>query len=142
MKDQGAFNDICILSLLKARGCILICGFCFFLSTFLPSLSWARPPSKIILEYDQQKKILHMEFKHVSLDPRKHYLRRVLIYKNDEDFIQKNYSSQTNAQGLIQDLTIDLKPGDVIRVLAICSDAGRKEETLIIPGANEESKSP
>ena len=117
-------------------------GFLLWLSCFLTSLSWATPPSEIKLEYDQDKKILHMELKHVSSNPRKHYLRRVFIYKNDDDAIERDYTTQTNAQGLIEDVAIDLKGGDKVRVLAVCSKAGRKEETLVIPEADEKSESP
>ena len=134
MNDRFTLNSI-----LKISFCLL---FFQWVGIMTPAVIFATPPSKIILEYDQEKKILHMEFKHVSSNPRKHYLRRVFVYKNDVEAIKRDYTTQTNPQELIEDVSIELKPGDVIRVLAICSKAGRKEETLIIPEAHEESSSP
>ncbi len=134
MKDGPAFNTF-------SKNFFYVLVYCSIMITF-SSLVFATPPSEIKLEYDQEKKILHMEFKHVSSDPRDHYLRRVFIYKNDVEVVKRQYTKQTNHQKLIDDVPIELRPGDVVRVLAICNEAGRKEETLVIPEKNEESNSP
>ena len=119
MKHRLAFNNISKILLLM----VLV----------MVPFVWATPPKEIQLEYDQEKKVLHMDLKHVSSNPRKHYLRRVFIYKNSEEAIVRYYTKQTTPQGLTDDIAIDLSPGDKVRVLAVCSDAGRKEETLVIP---------
>ena len=105
-----------------------------FLSCMLTAhLTWARPPSSIDLTYDPKTEILHIDLKHPSSNPQQHHIRKILVYKNNEEPILFHYASQTSAEGTIQDVPLKAKPQDVIRGEAICSDAGCGDQTLIIP---------
>lgn len=101
---------------------------------------WANPPSGIDLDYDQEKKVLHIEVQHITKDPRKHYIRRLYIFKNEEEIEDFPFAKQTSTAELIQDVTLDLSPKDVIRVKAVCNQAGTKEETLVIPDDKSQEK--
>lgn len=96
-------------------------------------LAWGHPPAPIELQYDPQTKVLHAEIRHVTDNPRRHHIRRLYVYKNDAPIENFPYAKQTTPTSLIQDVPIEASSGDVIRVKAVCSEAGYKEETLIVP---------
>jgi len=107
-----------------------------FILFFLLALSvsaLAIPPSDILIEYDADTKILHMEVKHISTNIRDHYIRRLIVYKNDIEVSKFTYAKQTSATALTQDLAVEAVPGDVIRVKAICNESGPEEKTFIVP---------
>lgn len=115
---------------------LLIIG--MVVSCFIDS-GWATPPSSIELTYDPDKKNLHIEIAHVAHDPRRHHIRKVEVYLNDEKPIDLYFATQTKPSMLITDVALEAKAGDKIRVLAICNEAGRREETLIVPEEDKES---
>lgn len=92
----------------------------------------ARPPSQIELAYDREKQSLHVVVKHISDNMRKHYIRKIDVSRNDEDPVPYYFSSQTSAAELIIDIPLEAQPNDVIYVEAVCSEAGRAEQTLVI----------
>jgi hypothetical protein len=96
-------------------------------------LAWGHPPGPIDLQYDPQTKVLHAELRHVTDNQRQHHIRRLYVYKNDAPTQKFSYVKQTTATRLIQDVPLDASSGDTIRVKAVCSEAGYKEETLVIP---------
>ena len=100
----------------------------------------AHPPSSIQLDYDLQKKILHIEIKHISRNPREHRIRRIFIYVNDSEPRELYLSHQTTLASDIEDIELDAKPGDRIRVKAFCSDSGEKEATLVVTEPAEKIK--
>lgn len=107
-----------------------------FILLFLLALgiqAFAIPPSDILVEYNAEGKNLHVEVKHISTNIRDHYIRRLVIYKNDIELKKFTYARQTSAAALIQDLSIDAIPGDVIRVKAICNESGPEEKTFVVP---------
>lgn len=108
-----------------ALGIIIFCG--------MTGRAMARPPAEINLSYDTEKKNLHIEARHVTSNSRKHFIRRVVVYKNGEEIEKRFYVQQTTAAMLIEDLALEAVPGDVLRVEAVCNEAGRKETTLVIP---------
>ncbi len=93
----------------------------------------ARPPSAVDLSYDTEKKDLHIEVHHVASNPRKHFIRKLSIDKNGQEVDSRSYAKQTTATMLIEDVPLEAVTGDVVRVEAICSEAGRKEATLVVP---------
>ena len=109
---------------------LLIIGILLF--GFINSVG-ATPPSSIELTYELDKKNLHIQIAHAAHDPHKHHIRKVEVSLNDEKPIDLYFATQTTPAFLMIDLTLEAKAGDTIRVLAICNEAGRREETLIIP---------
>ena len=69
----------------------------------------------------------------MTSNSRKHFIRRVVIYKNDEEVEKRSYVQQTTAAMLIEDLALEAVTGDVLRVKAVCNEAGRKEIIFVIP---------
>ena len=99
------------------------------------NMAWqaqAVPPSAIELSYDEDKKTLHVAVKHVSKNTHKDYIRKLNVYQNDKGPTSYYFPAQTSATELITDIPLDVNPKDVIRVEAVCSNAGRGEQTLVI----------
>ena len=105
-----------------------VLAFCFFVS-----IAAATPPTAITLTYIKEKSILHVEIEHVTHNPRNHYIRRLEVYQNNNEPIVFNYPTQRDRSTVIEDVALSAQTGDTIRVVAICSKAGRKEETLVVP---------
>lgn len=97
------------------------------------SNSFATSPAEIELTPDMEKQILHIKVDHVSHNVKKHYIRVMEIFKNDELLDTFYFAVQPLASGVIKDVAMPLKTGDKIKVRAVCKLAGEKEATLIIP---------
>lgn len=119
----------------KMKRILLIVG--LLISCLINSVG-ATPPSSIELTYDPQKGILHIAIAHAAHDPREHHIRKVEVSLNSEKPINLYFATQTTPARLIIDLALQAKAKDKIRVLAICSEAGRLEKTLIVPKEDKE----
>lgn len=108
-----------------ALGIIFLCG--------MNERAMAHPPTEINLSYDLEKKNLHVEARHVARNPRKHFIRKIVVYQNDVEAAKRFYAWQTSASMLSADVALEAVTGDVLRVEAVCSEAGRKETTSVIP---------
>ena len=111
-------------------GLLTLAAFFFILK---PVVVIAIPPDTIDLEYNKETKTLHIDLAHISKDPREHFIRKLVVFQNDKEVKVYRFNRQTSPQGLTQDVTFEALSGDVIRVLAVCNEAGRKEEEIKIP---------
>jgi hypothetical protein len=103
----------------------------FFFSLY--GLTAAHPPTDLELTYDDSQQMLHVKMTHVSHNLRKHYIRTIIVYKNDEEILQHRYpTTQTSPGGVEDDFPLKAVKGDVIRVKASCSQGGIGEQTLKI----------
>ncbi|MFH1359948.1 MAG: hypothetical protein ABIJ41_02805 [Candidatus Omnitrophota bacterium] len=110
---------------------------------FMAQSASAHPPSEIQLNYNQENQILHIVVSHNTHNLTKHRIRKVIVYLNDQEVLNKNYVKQMSASELVNDIAVQAKPGDIISVKAICSEAGYKQESLIIPQEEtQKDKSP
>jgi len=99
---------------------------------FVPP-GWAHPPQDIQLDYDLTAGLLHVSMKHVTVDPREHRIRKIVVYLNGEEVQEHYYVQQTSADGLKVDIELQAQPGDEISIKAICSKAGFSQARFIIP---------
>ena len=100
---------------------------------FMATTTSAHPPTGMKLDYNQTTGTLHIEMRHVTGNMRKHYIRRILVYKNQEEPISLAIPQQTTPSSMVKDVPLKANPKDVIRVQAFSTDGGSAEETLIIP---------
>ncbi len=110
---------------------ILIFGIVFLCA--MSERAMARPPTAINLSYDLEKRNLHIEAEHVTKNPRKHFIRQIIVYKNDVRVEKRFYVQQTSASMLTEDFALEAASTDALRVEVVCNEAGRKEATLVIP---------
>ena len=92
---------------------------------------FAHPPTEMVLSYDKETKTLHIDIKHVSDSLREHNIRRIIIYRNEEEAQALNFNTQ-KPPGLTEDVVVETKSGDILRVKAISSEGGKKEATLTV----------
>lgn len=104
-----------------------------FISILIVDSTFAHPPQDIQLSYDKEKKVLDIIVKHTTKDLFEHYIKKLIIYKNDEELSQHSFKRQTTAARLVATVPLEVESEDVIRVEAICSEVGRKQKVLIIP---------
>ncbi|MBI4308850.1 MAG: hypothetical protein HY591_00810 [Candidatus Omnitrophica bacterium] len=107
----------------------------FFFSMFLlyAATSFATPPSDMSLTYDKEKNIVHVSAKHPSGRLERHYVRRLVIYKNDGPVETLNFPRQKLAAGLEEDIELKAGPGDRISIEAFCSQGGSGKAQIEIP---------
>ncbi len=138
---------------------IRIATLVFFLAT--SRFAYAHPPKDIKLDYDLQKKILHIEMSHVVSHMRKHHIRKILISINDDSpagpaivqqatpygvsndapmkaevndngSINLTIVKQTTPYGFSEDIPIKAEIDDSIFVEALCSQGGAIEGSLVV----------
>ena len=103
----------------------------FFSLTFV-FMAQATPPRDLTLEYDQAARTLHIHMTHISANVRKHHIRRIEVFKNDELVKAIRLVIQDTGRELSQDVTVEAKKGDVLRVKAICNQAGTAESSITV----------
>ncbi len=103
----------------------------FFSLTFV-CIAQATPPRDLTLEYDQAAKTLHIHMTHISANAHKHHIRRIEVFKNDELVKAIRLVTQDTGRELSQDVTVEAKKGDVLRIKAICNQAGTAESSLTV----------
>ncbi len=99
----------------------------------LNGIAWGHPPTSVDLTFNSDEKKLHIEVKHVSQNKRDHVIDKLVVYKNDVEANTSKFLKQTSATKLISDISLEVVPGDVLRVKAHCNEAGSREQTLIVP---------
>ena len=108
----------------------------FFISIifllFYFNYSFATAPKQINLSYDKQKELLIIDIDHISHNVRKHYIRKIEIYKNNE-LIKEFFPPAQKPTGLSISTPLIAKEKDEIMVKAICKEAGSARQMLIIP---------
>ncbi len=96
------------------------------------SRAWTTPPSQIELSYNKETEVLTIKVYHPSKSTRAHYIRRIFVYKNDEEIIKEGFPAQ-EAWGMTNEVKVPTRSGDQLRVKAVCVNAGSAEETILIP---------
>ena len=110
------------------------------------SYAWAAPPAQIDLAYDLAKGNLHVEAKHPTSNIDKHYLRRLIVYKNNIQEQEFSYIRQTLPSKLVEDVAVIAKPGDVLAVEVFCKEGGSKRAEIDViapmPAPDTDSSEP
>ena len=105
----------------------------FIVMSLYASLSWATPPSEILLSYDKETEILHVEAKHVSTRPERHYLHKFVVSINGQQEQVLYFKRQVDPAKFVTDIPLKAKGGDVIGVDISCIQGGNKKEEIEIP---------
>lgn len=102
----------------------------------------ATPPTNVTLTYDVEKKMLHVSAKHATESLDRHYLRRVVIYKNDQEVDAVNLTRQKMPSGIEEDIALEAQQGDRIAVSIYCKKGGegKGEMTVTVVPMDAETK--
>ena len=109
---------------------ILFNAILFFILTF--TSVEAHAPTSIELNYSLQKKNLSVEIKHQSQNPREHRIRKIRVYLNDDPPLELFLTHQTAPAYDKEEISLEAKDGDHIRVEVYCSQGGWLEATLVV----------
>jgi desulfoferrodoxin (superoxide reductase-like protein) len=103
-------------------------------STLVFSLvSYAHPPTKIDINFNNEDKILKVEIYHPVLAPENHYIKGIEIYINDNLKIIQKFDRQLSKESQKAGYFLfEAKKGDVIKIKAYCNKHGDKTATLVV----------
>ena len=91
----------------------------------------AHSPSQVLLAYDNMNQTLNVTISHSSSNPG-HFVREVVVQKNGDDVLRKEYTNQTNANTFSYYYQINATAGDVLKAGAYCSISGsRSAQTTV-----------
>lgn len=105
---------------------LLLGLFMFFaMSALLVIPVWAHPPVDMTLSYNYDNQILTVTVFHSVADVNTHYIERIIINKNGQFAMDRNYTSQATASSMSDTFDLDAVDDDVLQVTAICSISGQ-----------------
>ena len=91
----------------------------------------ATPPD-VALNYDPGTQILKIEVSHVTNNVREHYIRRLVVYKYNQEVDSMIFPRQETPTGFTRDVPLAAQPGDLIYVEAFCKEGGTKKAEIFI----------
>lgn len=95
--------------------------------------TFAHPPSKVKLEFNNDTKTLNIEAYHNTKDVSKHYIDEIVVSVNGEEFKLITKKSQTDKDKQVAEVKIpNAKAGNIIEVTAKCNKFGSKSAKLTI----------
>lgn len=106
--------------------------FFFFLLLSLSNRCGAEPITGIHLDYDLKNHTLALTVDHLSRDGREEYVRKIIISKNDKEVLTKYYRIQYRRQYHDDEVLIEAKEGDVLKVKAYASEGGTFTQSLTV----------
>ena len=98
---------------------------------------WATPP-QLTVNYDLASQVLKIEISHVSNNVREHYVRRLVIYKNDREVKSTTFPRQPMPTGLTEEISLPAQEGDQIKVEAFCKEGGTGQASIVVAQPAEE----
>jgi hypothetical protein len=99
----------------------------------LAQAATAHPPKSVSLSWNPVG-ILTVKVDHSVNDPQKHYVNKIVVYVNDKMVAQKEYSSQTDENGQMDEFSLGAIPsGANIKVEALCVIMGSAAGAITLP---------
>lgn len=96
----------------------------------LPAM--AHSPSQVNLTYDNQNQTLTVMTTHTVSNPSSHYVREIVVEKNGEKVLTKEYTSQPTSSTFSYNYPINAAKGDVLNATAYCSIAGSRSAGITV----------
>lgn len=115
----------------------ITCLFAFFAvliaaCLFFPSFAGADPPQDITLTYDIKAQRLTVTIKHPVTFTSFHYVKQILIKRNNEPVENWDYTSQPGKTSFTYTYKIRASENDLLEVTATCNIQGRKSAILTV----------
>jgi hypothetical protein len=99
----------------------------------VPRLSTATPPESLDISYSKELGILIVQGPHPTQDRFEHFIRRLIVTRN-QDEPQKFYvTRQDSAGGFKIEVPFKAEPGDSLRIEVFCSQGGTKSADFALP---------
>ncbi len=100
---------------------ILLLAFVFIVQL---QSSFAHGPKDIEIDYNEETKTLNVVVHHITQIAKKHYIRKMVIIKNDEEPINRFFYRQYNRLKVIKNVPLEAKDGDVIKIIVYGNKGG------------------
>jgi len=94
----------------------------------------AHPPSSIELSYDPAEGVLEVTISHRVGNTSSHYVEKVVVTRNGETVMEKNYSEQEGRSEFTYRYSVAAQNGDTLSVNAKCNRFGDQTESLTVEG--------
>ena len=105
----------------------------FLLAILSPSLSLAHAPNAMHLNYDSGRGELNVTVQHLVNDPRQHFVKEVVVYKDGRKVWSQEFAYQTSHRNLtIPPIKMAVVDGDTIRAVSFCNTEGKYEKTITV----------
>jgi len=104
----------------------------FMLLVMLTMPATAHSPSQVSLVYDSQNQSLSVTTTHQVSNPSSHYVFKIVVQKNGEQVLTKEYKSQPTSSTFTYDYPINATKGDVLKATAFCSIAGSRSGEITV----------
>ena len=99
---------------------------------FLPGMAQATPPLDVQLNYSLKDESLDVKIRHPSQNLGHHFIRKVVLYKNEAEIETKYFKRQPDPYEFTVNFSLTAMAGDTVRVVVYCEKGGSKEGTLLI----------
>jgi hypothetical protein len=100
---------------------------------FQSAQALAHPPNAMHVNYDMGRDQLNVIVQHPVNDKWKHFVNKVVVYKNGREAWSKDFEFQTSFRNLtIPPIELPAVDGDEFRVVAFCSEGGKGEKTIAV----------
>ena len=98
---------------------------------FFATQALANPPSAIHANYDLARQELNITVQHPVAKPTEHFIKEVLVFKNGQKIVDKNFEFQTSHRNQTMiPINIAAQPGDRFKIVARCNKFGSKKKTV------------
>jgi hypothetical protein len=104
----------------------------FMLLVMLALPATAHSPAQVSLVYDSQNQSLFVTTIHQVSNPSNHYVFKIAVQKNGEQFLTEEYKSQPTTSKFTYNYSINTSKGDVLKATAYCSIAGSRSAEIIV----------
>lgn len=97
----------------------------FVLFALIVAPTRAHTPTDMTLNYDYDNQLLTVTVIHSVSDVNTHYIERIIINKNGQFEMDRNYTSQASTSSMSDTFNFNAVNNDVLQVTAICSVTGQ-----------------
>src|SRR3989338_5662481 len=99
---------------------------------------FATPPESMELQYDLDAQKLKVNIQHVTKDINEHYIRKIRIFRNNDEVVDENWHRQDDLNSIEKEFALDAKQDDLITVKVFCSEWGTLEAITVVNKKEEE----
>jgi len=125
------------------RNCLKgVCKFALTMVTIfmVTPFAAAEESFQIELNYKISEGMLKIDMERLSRDEVKHFMQRLVIYKNEESQLQEELVKQNYLNQITKWIPFMAEPGDIIKVVIHYGKEGTYEQQLIVPEHDELSR--
>jgi hypothetical protein len=99
---------------------------------------WAHQATDLKFDYSHNKKVLTVEFVHVSTKRHKHFIRKLELIREGKDIQEFYYVMQDQTKDETKKIPVVLMGKESVLVRVYCSEGGIQEASFVVPLSPDE----